>query len=215
VKDVASTYPFAKALYDTVISRSGPASEVTSEYDRIVKRNMEAKGETYWYDTENYGLSYEEKDSSEFHLYWKYAPMFRVMEQHDMFQIMAVFLMLFIFIALICFAAVFVIAYTRCITVAMYNRQMYDDLKHLGAGRKYLYGCAKSQIVKIFKAPVIVGTTLIFFLYLFIMFGHDSRLTTGELAGIQNCMILIGVMTFVIWGFYRLVLRQVCRMLNI
>jgi putative ABC transport system permease protein len=215
VKDVEKSYPFSKVLYNEIIERSSKASEVSSYYDRIQKRNTEANGETYDGDMKEYKVSYKDKDASSFRLFWKYAPMFRIMELQDIYRTLSVFLMLFIFIALICFAATFVIAYTRCITVAMYNRQMYADLKYLGAGKTYLYNCAKSQILKVFKMPVLIGTSLIFILYFFIMFGNDGRLTVGELAGIRNCVLLIAVMTLVIWGFYRLVLRKVCKMLDL
>ncbi|MDD2978405.1 MAG: ABC transporter permease [Hespellia sp.] len=215
VKDVKKSYSFSKALYNEIIERSSVASEVASHYDRIVKRNAEANGETYYGDMEEYKISYKDKDTSSFRLFWKYAPMFRVMELQDMYRTMSVYLMLFIFIALICFAAVFVIAYTRCITVAMYNRQMYADLKYLGAGRTYLYNCAKSQILKVFKMPVLIGTSLTFALYFFIMFGNDGGLTAGELAGIRSCVLVIIAITLVIWGFYRSVLRKVCKMLEI
>ncbi len=191
------------------------ASEVASHYDRILKRNAQANGETYYGDMEESKISYKDKDTSSFRLFWKYAPMFRIMELQEMYRTMSVFLMLFIFIALICFAAVFVIAYTRCITVAMYNRQMYADLKYLGAGRAYLYHCAKSQILKVFKMPVLIGTSLTFALYFFMMFGNDGRLVARELAGVRNCVLVIIAITLVIWGFYRLVLRKVCKMLEI
>ncbi len=71
------------------------ASEVASHYDRIVKRNAEANGETYYGDMEEYKISYKDKDTSSFRLFWKYAPMFRVMELQDMYRTMSVYLMLF------------------------------------------------------------------------------------------------------------------------
>ena len=58
----------------------------------------------------------EDRDTSEFRNYWLYMPQFRVLDQNDFVTTMAVFLVLFIFIALICFAAVIVIAFTRCMT---------------------------------------------------------------------------------------------------
>lgn len=215
VKDVEDSYPFAKELYNEMISRLSSRSEVRSEYDRIVKKRIEAEGKTYELGEKKYGLTYDMKDTSDFRLSWKYAPMFRVMEQQEMLKTMAVYLMLFIFIAIICFAAVFVIAYTRCITLALYNRQMYDDLKHLGAGHQYLYSCAKGQIVKVFRTPTIVGTLVIFMLYMVIMYGNSGGFIAREIAGIRNCLILIAVITGLIWGFYRWVLKKVCKMLNI
>lgn len=215
VKNVEDTYPFAKALYNEIIQRMSTCSEVTDFYDRIIKKEMEAEGKDYDQDMKQYGITYDMKDTSDFRLYWKYITKFRIMEQQEMLKTMAVYFMLFIFIALICFAAVLVIAYTRCITVALYNRQMYDDLKHLGAGHGYLYSCVRSQIVKVFQTPTIVGTLAILILYIVIMYGNSGRFETSELAGIRNCLILIAFMTGGIWGFYRWVLKKVCRMLDI
>lgn len=216
VENPEECYEFGDALYNQIVDRTSKDCLIAGYYDRIGKANAEAAGEVYWGDTEDAGkIVSEMRDASEFRIYWKYMPMFRIQELNDMHKTLAVFLMLFIFIAVICFAAVFVIAYTRCMTVALNNQQMYEDLRHLGAGRGYLYASIKSQIAKIFKTPVFVGTTMMALLYLVIMYGNSGSLTSGEWAGIRNCMILIVVMTAGIWGFYRLVLRQVCRILHI
>ena len=52
-------------------------------------------------------------------------PQFRVLDQNDFITTMAVFLMLFLFIALICFGAVLVIVFTRCMTLALTNLSVY------------------------------------------------------------------------------------------
>ncbi len=70
---------------------------------------------------------------------------------------MAVFLMLFIFIAIVCFAAVIVISFTRCMTIGMTNARVYDDLRHLGAPRSYLYRSVKGQVSRVFRVPILVG----------------------------------------------------------
>ena len=41
----------------------------------------------------------EDRDTSEFRNYWLYMPQFRVLDQNDFVTTMAVFLVLFIFIA--------------------------------------------------------------------------------------------------------------------
>ena len=41
--------------------------------------------------------------------------------------------MMFLFIAIICSLAAMVICYTRCMTIALNNRYVFDDLKRLGA----------------------------------------------------------------------------------
>ena len=63
---------------------------------------------------------------------------------------MAVFLMLFIYIAIICFTAVAIIAYTRSVTVGLNNKRLFSDLRHLGANEAYITRVIKKQLSKIF-----------------------------------------------------------------
>ena len=49
------------------------------------------------------------RQASAFRVHWKYMPSFRVLDRADFVTTMAVFLMLFLFIAIVCFAAVLVI----------------------------------------------------------------------------------------------------------
>lgn len=73
-------------------------------------------------------------------LIWQLFRLFLVdTKDYDFLTSFAVFLVLFMFIAIICFAAVLIIGYIRCITIAMNNRQVYEDIKHLGASPKYLF----------------------------------------------------------------------------
>ena len=96
---------------------------------------------------------------------------------------MAVYLVLFLFISVVCFAAVIVIAFTRCMTIALNNRQVYDDLGKLGASRSYLYASVKGQVSRVFTVPAITGTGAIYAFYAMIMYANDGRLTLNELAG--------------------------------
>ncbi len=52
-------------------------------------------------------------DNNQLYLNWKYYPNFKILQSQDMIKNMAVFLMLFIYVAIICFTAVGIIAYTR------------------------------------------------------------------------------------------------------
>lgn len=131
VADCESSYAFAKALFNRIVDASGPEVAVIDSWDPVGRdRDMKETG-SYWAD-ENH-VSYDRRDSSEFRLYWQYMPQFRVMDKADFVRTLAVFLILFVFIAVICFAAVFVIAFTRCMTIALVNHQVYEDMRKLGA----------------------------------------------------------------------------------
>ena len=190
-------------------------------YDLVSAALAEEAGEVYDYDRAHIAahgfpvIEREDRDTSEFRNYWLYMPQFRVLDQNDFVTTMAVFLVLFIFIALICFAAFIVIAFTRCMTIALTNARVYDDLRHLGAPNRYLFRSVKGQVSKVFLVPAIVGTAVISAFYLMIMYFNDNRFTPGEMAGMAVCAAVIAVLSAVLYGVYRITRRSVCRALGI
>lgn len=222
VADVDASYPFAKALFNEIVDRSGPEVEVFYAWDPVQREREIAEKGSYNYDNPTYlaenGLSvidYENRDSMEFRSYWLYMPQFRVLDRNDFVTTMAVFLMLFIFIALICFTAVMVISFTRCMTIALTNARVYDDLRHLGAPRSYLFRSVKGQVSKVYLVPAVVGTTVICAFYAMILYCNDNRFTPGELAGMGTCAVVIVALSLVLYGVYRFTRKRVCRSLSI
>lgn len=222
VADVDASYPFAKALFNEIVDRSGPEVEVFDAWDPVQREREIAEKGSYNYDNPTYlaenGLSvidYENRDSMEFRSYWLYMPQFRVLDRNDFVTTMAVFLMLFIFIALICFTAVMVISFTRCMTIALTNARVYDDLRHLGAPRSYLFRSIKGQVSKVYLVPAVVGTTVICAFYAMILYCNDNRFTPGELAGMGTCAVVIAALSLVLYGVYRFTRKRVCRSLSI
>ena len=221
VADVEDSYPFAKALFNEIVDRSGDEVLQLDAYDLVAKTLAEEAGESYDFNRENLtalgfpAMKREDRDSTEFRNYWLYMPQFRVLDQNDFVTTMAVFLMLFIFIALICFAAVIVIAFTRCMTIALTNRRVYDDLRHLGAPNTYLFRSVKGQVSKVFLVPAIVGTAIISAFYVMIMYFNDSRFTPGEIAGMGTCAVVIVALSLLLYCVYRFTRKNVCHSLGI
>ncbi len=221
VADVDASYPFAKTLFNEIVDCSGDEVMQLDAYDLVSKLLAEEAGEPYAFDREHiasYGfpvMEREDRDSTEFRNYWLYMPQFRILDQNDFVTTMAVFLMLFIFIALICFAAVIVIAFTRCMTIALTNARVYDDLRHLGAPNAYLFRSVKGQVSKVFLVPAIVGTAIISAFYVMIMYFNDNRFTPGDLAGMGSCAAVLAAVSAVLYGIYRLTRRSVCHRLGI
>lgn len=221
VEDCEHTYAFAKALFNTIVDRSDSKVETFDSWDPVKKQIAKENGKDYFLDPEHLEenglehIDYDERDSSAFRLYWQYMPQFRVLDKADFVKTTAVFLMLFIFISIVCFAAVFVIAFTRSMTIAITEKRVYDDLRHLGASNKYLYQTIRSQLKRVFFTPAIIGTTIIFAFYMMIMFFNDNRLSIEEIAGAAACTVLIFIISIIFYGIYRFTLKKVCTVLNI
>ena len=223
VADVENSYAFANALFNEIVDRSGPAVEVGDYYDDVAAALAARAGEPYEFSPEAAAargleaIDYNDRDSSGFRGYWKYMPQFRILDQNDFVTTMAVFLMLFIFIAIVCFAAVIVIAFTRCMTIALVNARVYDDLRHLGAPNTYLFRSVRGQISRVFLVPALVGTGLIWAFYMMIMYfnGAPYGFTSAELAGITSCAAMVAGGSVLLYAVYRITRRSVCRALHI
>lgn len=223
VENVEETYDFAKALFYEIVDRSGPEAALLDVWDPVVRDyDLLHKG-YYAYDPENSAetgvevIDYAQRDSSLFRLYWQYMPQFRALDKADFVKTTAVFLILFIFIAIVCFAAVIVIAYTRCMTIALTHRQVYDDLRRLGAPQWYLYQSVRGQVKRVFLTPAVVGTTLIYAFYMLIMYfnGDPPGITATEAAGLLASLGVIATVSVLLYGVYRVTLRAVCRSLDV
>ena len=226
VENCADTYPFAKQLFYEIVDRSGPEVEVFDAWDPVRRDiDIQEKG-YYFYDPQQFEgldgtsierIDYDEPDSTNFRMYWQYMPKFRVLDRADFVKTTAVFLMLFIFISIVCMTAVIVIAYTRCMTIALINRQVYDDLRHLGASRAYLRHSVRGQVKRVFFVPIAVGTAGILGLYLMILYfnGSPHGYTPNEIAGIAVCLVLIAVCSLMLYCIYRKTLKSVWRTLRI
>lgn len=223
VKNCAETYDFAKALFNEIVDRSTLDVAQFDGWDPVIRDRDIAKDGFYFLDREHCGsagftvIDYERRDSSAFRLDWQYMPEFRILDKMDFVKTLAVFLILFVFIAVVCFSAVFVIAYTRCMTIALTNAKVYDDLRHLGASNAYLRRSVRGQVKRVFLVPALVGTGLIYAFYVMIMYfnGSPAGITPSEAAGLLAALAVIAAVSALMVGVYRLTLAQVCRALDI
>lgn len=218
VTDVEASFPFAKALFYDIVDHSGPEVEVFDAWDPVARQIAIEETGSYFCDPESLeesgtsSIDYDKPDSTEFRTSWKYMPQFKILDETELVKTMAVFLMLFIFIAIVCFAAVIVISFTRCMTIGMTNARVYDDLRHLGALRSYLYRSVKGQVSRVFRVPILVGTILIYAFYTLIMYsnGEPMGITPSEASGMITCLGVIAVVSLLLYLVYRLTLKKVC-----
>lgn len=216
VDNVQDTYSFAKRLRNAIIDGSSEKSAIYENYDYVERMNAHATGLEYRGDVEpELQVYYDARDSSQFSQYWRYIPLFRIFDQQNFVMNMSVFLMLFTFMAIICIVSVIVIAYTRCLTIAVSNQQMYDDLRHLGAKRDYLYRAIKGQVSKVLWIPIGIGTTGIYAFTFLLMYANSGGIDTGEWVSIAIDTGLVAVVSIILWVVYRITLGKVCKILGV
>lgn len=219
--DGEDNYTFARSYFDAFVDafRTSPAGkecERPSYYDRIRKIVENERGQTYWGDTDLMDqVFYKDRDSNGFRLYWAYMPWSKSLESHEFLKTMAVFLMMFLFIALICLAVAMIICYTRSITIAINNRYVFDDLKRLGASPAFLRREVRRQSFRIFGIPATVGCIMMYLLYSMIMYANDGAFTRDECLGLAVCLLVVLAVGAVICLIYRITLRQMLEKLDI
>lgn len=210
------SYQFAESLYHGFIDSMNDRAPVPTYYDRVTKYGTEQRGEVYWGDTDEMTkLSFENPDSSEFRQYWAYMPKIRTLDQNDFMRTFAVFMMMFLFIAIICMLSALIICYTRCMTIAINNRYVFDDLKRLGASPKFLNKELCNQAGKVFSAPAIVGMAMMYLLYFMLMYANDGKIAPGEFISMGICFIIVLLFAAIIYGVYRITLSKMRKQLSI
>lgn len=147
-------------------------------------------------------------DISEFRNYWRYMPKSHILDKTDFARTFSVFLMMFLFIAIICSLAAMIFSYTRCMTIALNNRYVFGDLKRLGASPAFLLKEIKGQASPVFKIPVTVGMTAMYFLYMLLLIGNDGRLTRGKIGGMAVCFCILTALAAVYYLVYRYTVKS-------
>lgn len=213
-------YEFANAFYNKFVACFPEEVIMNSGYDRVASVSAKQRGETYWMDKpefyqEFHSLSAAQKDNAEFKRTWLYMPRSKVLDSSDFVKTYAVFLMIFIFVMLVCLISGLIIAYTRSITIALNNRYVFDDLKRLGASGAYLKKEIKRQIQIIFTIPSIVGMSAMYLLFIFILTMNSGypQLTSAEVKGLFYCfLVLLGIVA-VVYLVYKNTVRKMCKIL--
>ena len=214
--DGNDNYQFANEFYKLFVSSFDKSCELPFYYDRVQKIRENEAGETYWGDTEDMSpVSFERVDSFSFRTYWVYQPQFRILSQNDYLRSMAVLFMMFLFICIVCMLTALVVCYTRCQTIALNNRYIFDDLKKLGASPQFLAKEVRSQCKNVFKVPTIIGMTAIYLFFIMILYANDGRMLTAEVLALLVCLGIIGVLAAIVYAVYRASVRTIKKQLEI
>lgn len=91
---------------------------------------------------------------------WQFAPQLVPLLDQQMLMALAARLLTFsyiLYIFIICIAAAGVIGYTRSQNAGLTNRQVFEDIRRLGADRQYRRTLIRRQLRKVFVLPTILG----------------------------------------------------------
>ena len=214
--DGKDSYLFANAFFRLFVSSFDESCEHPSYYDRVQKIRKNEEGKEYWGDTDDMTtIRYEMSDSFMFRSFWAYMPSFRILSQNDYLRSMAVMFMMFLFIFIVCMITALVVCYTRCQSIVLNNRYIFDDLKKLGASPAFLDREVCSQCGNVFKVPSLVGTTAMFLLFSMILYANDGRMVETEWMALGVCLCIIAAIGGVIYAVYRSTVRAIKAQLQI
>lgn len=210
------SYAFASKFFYTLVDSFDPEYAIGTYYDRVYKIYCDEHGEVYWGDTERMTqLSFSQPDSTEFRTYWLYMPKITLLDKNDFVRTYAVFLMIFLFISIVCILAALIISYTRCMTITLNNRYVFDDLKRLGASPTFLLKEVKSQSRNVFAVPAVIGMSAMYLLFVLIMFGNDGSITQSELSGLAACFIILLFLGLIFYLMFRYTVKKMAKELVI
>lgn len=197
VNNKGQSYEFAKELYKEFCGSVSEQMRVIVSYDEYIESQNEEYDPFYSERVELY------PDRPEVDTDWKFKPSFKVLEQKAAFLGFATFYLLFLFVAIISLAAAGIIGYTRSTVIAVKNKQVYDDIRKLGANHAYILRLLKSQIKKLYVLPTIIGVCVMFFYYFLMLWQNDRGISKSEsLALWVDVIICILVCLFQYAGYW-------------
>ena len=106
-------------------------------------------------------------------------------------------------------------SYVRSITIAMDNRQLFEDLKKLGADRAYVKQVIRVQLRRIFAYPVAAGCAISGGFSLLLTYFIDMSLQVFEVKMLMAEILLMAAIVGVMYGVYRGAYRTAGRIAGI
>lgn len=203
-------YEFADAVIREYIARATELSNHYGLYDPREEELALAAGKEYGYA----GKIDLSPDNPQIMDDWKYAPFSKVFLQANAMEMVAVFVLLSIYISVISLTAAGIMSYIRSITIAMDNRQLFEDLRRLGTDDAYEEKVIKVQLRKIFAYPVAAGCTVVGLFSLFLTYFNDMRLQAFEVNMLLLEVLLMIFIAGVLYVVYRIAYGKMRRIVG-
>lgn len=203
-------YEFADAVIREYIARATELSNHYGLYDPREEELALAAGKEYCYA----GKIDLSPDNPQIMDDWKYAPFSKIFLQANAMEMVAVFVLLSIYISVISLTAAGIMSYIRSITIAMDNRQLFEDLRRLGTDDAYEEKVIKAQLRKIFAYPVAAGCTVVGLFSLFLTYFNDMRLQAFEVNMLLLEVLLMIFIAGVLYVVYRIAYGKMRRIVG-
>lgn len=198
---------FSEAFYKEFALRASDAMNYKMFYDPL-RADRRGGG------TDEFQAVYD-SDNPVVEADWQYQPIMADYQKITSRFTFAILFLLFIYLAVICLTAVTVIAYTRSISVAISNRQVFNDVKKLGANQEYLCTLLKKQLQKVYVLPTVLGCVGITCYMLLVFINSGGMLKSYELGTLP---VLFGACAFVclcLYAIYRVSLHRAEKILEL
>lgn len=204
VDDLDNSYSFARELYKQYCNRSSEDMLKMTGYDEHQEEVSLAEDGYYGYADP----ATPNPEHSEEYCDWKYAPSFKILDINNGFISFGIFYMLFIYVAIICLAAVAIISYTRSMTVVVKNKQVFEDVRKLGGNNDYIKGILSDQIRRVYTLPTIMGCLIMLLWYPLVLWQNDGRFTQAELRIVFVELGICVIIALYQYLVYRISMRQ-------
>lgn len=205
------SYELATKVYEEFCRCFEPQDMVFCGYDRVSAIVACEAGQEYWAAAPEFqSFSELSPDSPEFQREWIYMPFFKIMSLQGTLRNYAVYFMLFIYVVIVALVSAWLIAYTRCVTIGMHNRYVFEALEKLGASTAFRQRELRKQLSIVYKTPTCIGLVVVLLLFVLILYGNDGgRFSKSELLGLLICVGIEAVIGAITYVCYRASVRKV------
>lgn len=146
---------------------------------------------------------------------WQFSPMMVPLLDQQLLMELSVRLLVFSYIFIICIAAVGVIGYARSQSVGLTNRQVFEDIRRLGADRHYRLVLMRRQLRKVFVLPTILGAGLCLLYQLLIRWNNDRVISGSEIKSLVIIAAIAAVIGIYQYAVYKLSVRKTGKLLKL
>lgn len=200
---------FAKELYKEYVLGMSENMNVMEYYN---SQEALRRGPDY---AEIYGAAIVDPEVPAKETDWQFDPIMMPLKNQQTILGSAIRFMLFIYVSVICFAAVGIIGYTRSQSVGISSAQVFEDIEKLGADQDYRRRLMKKQIEKIYVLPTFTGVFVALLYQFMILWGNDGALRSPE---VKTLILAVGAAALVMgyqYVMYRKSVKQAGKILKL